>query len=91
MHGCQHTEAEAGTAVRHTGGGAGGAHGGGGAALAQEKQQPSLVTDASFGFINGCVGIPIMISFASIVFKVRSRSSALCGLISLGVVGHVVM
>ena len=34
------------------------------------KRAPSLVTDASFGFINGCVGIPIMISFASITFRV---------------------
>ena len=34
------------------------------------KRQPSLVTDASFGFINGCVGIPVMISFASITFRV---------------------
>ena len=74
------------------------------------KQQPSLITDASFGFINvrhpthmlsylptrpfavthchlcdlssvcitqGCVGIPVMVSFAQCAFKVRARSAAM--------------
>ena len=54
--------------MRQPGGSTGSAHSAG-----AEKQQPSPVTDASFGFINGCVGIPIMISFASIVFKVGPR------------------
>ena len=71
------TEVETGTAGRqldsHTGVSTSGMHGGchGGPA---EKPQASLVTDASFGFINGCVGIPIMISFASIVFKARQHA-----------------
>ncbi len=55
--------------MRQPGGSGGSMH----SSAADKTQQPSAVTDASFGFINGCVGIPIMISFASIVFKVRLR------------------